>query len=461
MTAIGWLQIAILFGLVGVCVKPLGAFMARVFSGERTFLSPVVAPVERAFCRASGIRPEAEQGWLGYTLAMLAFNAVGFLILYALLRLQGLLPLNPQGFSAVAPDLAFNTAISFVTNTNWQSYGGETTMSHFIQMAGSHGAELPVGRDRHRAGHRRHARLRAHRRMKTLGNFWVDLTRATLYVLLPLSIVVALAFVALGVPQTLAGSVDATTLEGAKQTIALGPVAARRRSSSSAPMAAASSTPIPRIRSRIRPRSPTMLSIWAMLVISAALPFTFGRMVGDTRQGWALLAAMFAILLIAGVGVVYWAETAGNPLLDRARPRSRRRQHGRQGGPLRPGHVGALRRGHHRPVLRRRQRHARLAHAARRPRADVPDPARRNPAGRRRLRPLRHAGHRDPHGVRRRPDGRPHAGISRQEDRGARDEARHAGGADPAARDPRLHRASPRMLPGGARQSSPMPARTA
>ncbi|MDB5599539.1 MAG: potassium-transporting ATPase subunit KdpA, partial [Xanthobacteraceae bacterium] len=226
MTTIGWLQIALLFALVLVCVKPLGLFMADVFSDRRTFLTPVIAPVERGFYRLAGVDPAKEHGWLGYTLAMLVFNAAGFAFLYALMRLQAVLPLNPQGFDAVAPDLSFNTAISFVTNTNWQSYGGETTMGHLVQMTGltvqnflsaATGIALAI------AVVRAFARSGA----KTLGNFWVDMTRATLYVLLPLSIVVGIAFLALGVPQTLQGSIDATTLEGAKQAIALGPVASQ------------------------------------------------------------------------------------------------------------------------------------------------------------------------------------------------------------------------------------------
>lgn len=201
MTAIGWLQIVLLFGAVLLCAVPLGAFMARVFAGERTFLSPVLGPVERGFFRISGIDPAKEQGWLAYTVGMLVFNGAGFVLLYALLRLQGVLPFNPQGFAGVSPDLAFNTAVSFVTNTNWQSYGGETTMSHFSQMAGlavqnflsaATGIALAV------------ALVRAFARsgMQTVGNFYVDMTRAVLYVLLPLAIVTGLAQVAMGTPQT-------------------------------------------------------------------------------------------------------------------------------------------------------------------------------------------------------------------------------------------------------------------
>jgi len=313
MTTIGWIQIAIIFALVLICVKPLGIFMANVFSGERTFLTPVLGPVERGFYRLANVDPSREQGWRSYTVAMLVFNAAGFVFLYGLLRLQGILPLNPQEFPAVPPDLAFNTATSFVTNTNWQSYGGETTMSHLVQMAGltvqnflSAATGIALALVFVRALGRSSA--------ATVGNFWADLTRATLYILLPLSIVVAFAYIATGLPQTLLGSVDATTLEGAKQTLALGPVASQEAIKQigtngggffnvNAAHPFENATPISNV-----------ISIWAMLLISAALPYTFGRMVGDTRQGWSILAAMFTIL-IAGVAVAYWAEAAGNPLL--------------------------------------------------------------------------------------------------------------------------------------------------
>jgi len=313
MTWNGWLQIAVLLLCVLATIKPLGLFMARVFSGERTILSPICGPLERGFYRAAGIDPEREQGWLGYTLAMLVFSAAGFASLYALLRLQDWLPFNPQGFEGLSPDLAFNTAVSFVTNTNWQAYGGETTMSHFSQMAGlavhnflsaATGIALAVAV----------TRAFARSGVATLGNFWVDLTRATLYVLLPLSVVVAIAFIACGVPQTMLGSVDATTLEGARQTISLGPVASQEAikqlgTNGGGFFNANSAHPL---------ENPGALSnwlaIWAMLSVSAALPWTFGRMTGRLGQGWAFIAAM-AVLLVAGIAVVYWAEAQGNPIL--------------------------------------------------------------------------------------------------------------------------------------------------
>lgn len=313
MTFIGWLQIALVLGAVIACAWPLGLFLASVFKGERTPLSPLLLPVESALYSAAGVRAAKEQTWLAYTLAMLTFNAFGFVLLYALMRLQAILPLNPQGFGGVAPDLAFNTAMSFTTNTNWQAYGGETTMSHLVQMTGlavqnflsaATGIALAI------AVTRAFARSSA----LTLGNFWVDMTRATLHVLLPLSIIVALLFALTGVPQTLAGSVEATTLEGAKQTIGLGPVASQESikqlgTNGGGFFNANAAHPFE------NPNAwSNMLSIWSMLLISTALTFTFGSMVGDRRQGIALLVAMYA-LLITATAVVYWAETSGNPLL--------------------------------------------------------------------------------------------------------------------------------------------------
>ncbi|QRI61727.1 potassium-transporting ATPase subunit KdpA (plasmid) [Shinella sp. PSBB067] len=313
MTMIGWLQIALFFLAVLITIKPLGLYMARVFSGERTTLSPVFGRLETDLYRLSGISPDREQGWLAYTLSMLVFSLAGFVALYAILRLQAYLPLNPQGFAGMAPDLAFNTAVSFVTNTNWQNYGGETTLSHFSQMAGltvqnflsaATGMALAVAL----------TRALARSRAATLGNFWVDMTRATLYVLLPLALVVALVFVAMGLPQTLDASVTATTLEGASQAIALGPVASQEAikqlgTNGGGFFNANAAHPF---------ENPSAfsnhLNIFAMLSISAALVYTFGELVGNRRQGWALVSAM-AILLIAGVATVYWAEAAGNPIL--------------------------------------------------------------------------------------------------------------------------------------------------
>jgi potassium-transporting ATPase potassium-binding subunit len=313
MSLNGWLQIILLFALVLAVVKPLGAYMARVFTGERTFLSPVLAPVEKGFYALSGIDPAKEQNWLTYTIAMLVFSAAGFASLYAIFRLQVWLPLNPQGFPNLTPDLAFNTSVSFVTNTNWQSYAGEQTMSNFSQMAGltvhnfvsaATGIALAIAVTR--------AFIRSG--VTTIGNFWVDLTRCTLYILLPIAIIVAIAFVALGIPQTMLGTIDVGTLEGAKQTLAIGPMASQEAikqlgTNGGGFLNANSAHPFENPSALAN-----YLSIFSMLAISSALVYTFGQMVGSRRQGWALLSAM-AVVLIAGVCAVYWAETFGNPIL--------------------------------------------------------------------------------------------------------------------------------------------------
>jgi K+-transporting ATPase ATPase A chain len=313
MTFAGWFQIVLLLAAVTACAFALGTYMAAVFSGRRTALTPVLAPLERGINRICGITP-AEQDWKAYTLAMLAFNALGFVSLYGLQRLQGFLPFNPQGFPAVPEDLSFNTAISFVTNTNWQSYAGESTMSHFVQMAGftvhnflsaATGIALAVAL----------TRAFARSGVKTIGNFWDDLTKSTLYVLLPLSIIVAIAFLAIGVPQTLLGSIDATTLEGAKQTIALGPIASQEAikqlgTNGGGFLNANSAHPF---------ENPSAwsdyLQIFSMLVVAAAMPIMFGKMVGDGRQGRALLITML-LFIIVGTGIVYWAEASGNPIMQ-------------------------------------------------------------------------------------------------------------------------------------------------
>ena len=313
MTLAGWLQIVLVFAAVIFAAWPLGLWLARLFTGQRTVLSPVLDPVERGLLRLAGAGGAEEQDWKSYALAMLVFNAVGFLILYLLQRLQGYLPFNPQDFPAVSEHLSFNTAMSFVTNTNWQSYGGETTMGHFVQMAGltvQNFVSAATGIAVAVAVTRAFARSGA----ATIGNFWVDLVRSTLYVLLPLSIVLAIAFAALGLPQTLAGAVDVTTLEGARQTIALGPIASQEAikqlgTNGGGFLNANAAHPF---------ENPgawsNYLSIFAMLLVATALPFMFGRMVGDDRQGRALLAAML-LLLVAGAAVIYWAEAAGNPLV--------------------------------------------------------------------------------------------------------------------------------------------------
>src|SRR5262245_10043876 len=313
MSVNGWLQIVVYCVLIAAFVRPFGAFMARVVEGGPAPLGRAPAAVERGLYRVAGIDSAREQSWQGYTLAMLAFSLVGCLMLYALQRLQHLLPLNPAGMDPVAPDLAFSTMASFVSNTNWQAYGGETTMSHLVQMAGltvqnfvsaATGIALAI------ALTRAFARAEA----ATLGNFWVDLTRITLWILLPLAIVEALALALLGVPQNLAGPVDATTLEGAQQAIAQGPVASqlaiKQLGTNGGGFFNANSAHPYENPSAIT----NLIESWSILSISAALTWTFGRIVGDVRQGWALFAAM-AALCLAGLVVVYPAESGGNPLL--------------------------------------------------------------------------------------------------------------------------------------------------
>ena len=313
MTVIGWLQIALYGAVIVALTKPLGLYMTRVFTGERTMLSPVLRPFERGLYRLAGIDETQEQGWVSYLVAMVYLHVGGFLVLYALLRLQGLLPFNPAGQGAVAPDLAFDTSASFVTNTNWQNYGGESTLSYLTQMLGlthqnflsaATGIALAV------ALIRGFARASA----RTVGSFWVDLTRGTLYVLLPICIPYTLYLVWTGVPQTLGASVDATTLEGARQTIALGPVA----SQVAIKMLGTNGGGFFNANAAHPFENPTavcnfvqMLSIFAL---GAGLTNVFGRMVGDQRQGWAILGAM-GVLFLGGVAVLYAAEAAGNPLL--------------------------------------------------------------------------------------------------------------------------------------------------
>jgi K+-transporting ATPase ATPase A chain len=311
MTINGWIQIAIYFVVLTALVVPLGRFMARVFEGERTFLSPVLRPFEVFFYRASGVDETREQHWTTYTVAMLLFNAAGFLLVYAIQRFQALLPFNPADMSAVPSDLAFNTAVSFTTNTNWQNYGGESTMSYLTQMAAlttqnfvsaATGIALAI------------ALIRAFARASgnTVGNFWVDLTRTTLYVLLPLAFIAALFLVWQGVPQNIGPYVDATTLEGAKQTLSQGPAA----SQIAIKQLGTNGGGFWNANSSVPYENPTPLSnfleVLYILLISAALTHTFGRMVKDERQGWALYTVM-SVVFLAGVAVCYWAEGAGNP----------------------------------------------------------------------------------------------------------------------------------------------------
>ena len=313
MTLVGWAQIALVLALVVGCAIPLSRLIAGLYAGENNFLTPVLGPVERGFYRLAGVDPEREQDWYAYTIALVVLSLAGFLSLYALQRLQNFLPLNPRGFDAVAPDLAFNTSTSFITNTNWQNYSGETTMSHLTQMLGltvHNFLSAATGLAMAFALVRAFARSSAN----TVGNFWVDVTRVTLYLLLPISVAGALVFVALGMPQTLQGAVDATTLEGVKQTISLGPVASQEiikelGTNGGGFFNANAAHPFE------NPNAWTnLLEIWSLLLIATASVLAFGRAVGDTRQGWAILAAM-AVFFIVGVGIAYWSESAGNPIL--------------------------------------------------------------------------------------------------------------------------------------------------
>jgi len=313
MTLNGWLQIALMLALVVATARPLGLFMASVLQGAPTLLDRIVQPVERRFYAVAGIDEAREQTWLGYVSALLAFNAAGFVLLYAILRLQQYLPLNPQGFDAVSEHLAFNTAASFVTNTNWQSYGGETTLSYFSQMVGltvqnfvsaatGMAIVVPLARAFSRA------------RATTVGNFWVDLTRITLYVLLPLSIVMAFVLIALGIPQNLSAYTDATTLEGARQTIAQGPVA----SQIAIKQLGTNGGGFFNVNSAHPYENPSIwtnvIELWAILALALGLAVSFGRMIGREREGWALLAVMM-LFMVAGCAAAYWAEASGNPLM--------------------------------------------------------------------------------------------------------------------------------------------------
>jgi K+-transporting ATPase ATPase A chain len=311
MTMYGWLQIAFFALLVGASVKPLGGHLVRVYAGERTLLHPVVRPIETALYRLAGIDESAEQSWVRYAIALLLFHTAGVLALYAFMRIQGLLPLNPRNFPALAPDLALNTAVSFATNTSWQSYGGESSLGYLAQMTGiavqsflSAAAGLAVAMALVRGFARRNT--------ATIGNFWVDLTRGTLYVLLPICIAAALCFVAMGVPQTFGDYVDAATVEGGHQLIARGPVATQL----AIKLLSGDGGGFFNVNSAHPFENPTpltnLIEMLLIFLIGAALTNSFGRMVRDPRQGWALLAVM-AILFGLGAAGLYASEAAGNP----------------------------------------------------------------------------------------------------------------------------------------------------
>src|SRR5579862_3713234 len=311
MTVNGWIQIALYAAIIILITRPLGGYMTRVFNGERTFLSPVLRPLERGIYAVCGVDETQDQHWVTYAVAMLLFTMAGFVTLYALQRLQAVLPFNPAGQPGVEESLAFNTSVSFITNTNWQSYTPETTMSYLTQMAGltvhnfvsaATGIALAVAL----------VRGFARRSAKGIGNFWVDLTRCTLYVLLPISIVVGLFFVWQGMPQNLGAYTEATTLEGAKQVIAQGPVASQEVIK----MLGTNGGGFFNTNSAHPFENPNAVTDLVQMILifslGAALTNLFGRMVGDQRQGWAIFAVM-GVLCLAGVAIVYSVEAPGNP----------------------------------------------------------------------------------------------------------------------------------------------------
>ena len=319
MTAIGWIQIGVFALVIFAITKPLGAYMYRVFEAERQPLPRLLGRFEKLLLRLCGVDAREEQTWKQYAFGLLAFSLFGMLVTYLILRLQHLLPLNPQHFGPTTPDLAFNTAASFTTNTNWQSYTGESTMSYLTQMAGlawhnftSAAAGIAVALVLARGFIRRPGPDGA----KTLGSFWVDLIRATVYVLLPVSIIGAVFFISQGVVQTFAAYREVTTLEGSKQLIALGPVASQEvikmfGTNGGGFFNANSAHPF---------ENPTPLTNFVQLVLIFAIPagltYTFGRMAKDQKQGWAILAAM-SVLFFMGVTASYWAESHSNPVLAR------------------------------------------------------------------------------------------------------------------------------------------------
>jgi K+-transporting ATPase ATPase A chain len=313
VTAIGWLQAVIFFLVILAITKPLGSYMARVFQGERTLLSPILVPLEKVIYRVCGIREDEEMSWYAYALSMLAFSLIGLAYLYILLRTQKWLPFNPQHIDNMSPDLAWNTAVSFTTNTNWQFYSGETAMSYLSQMAGlawhnfvsaAAGIAIAVAVVR--------GLIRTN--VKTLGSFWIDLTRCSLYVLLPISIAVGLFLVSQGLPQNLHAYQSVTSIEGFAQSVTGGPMASQEVIKElgtngggfvNANSASPNENPTPLVN---------LVELLLIFSLGAGLTYMYGKMVKDTRQGWAIFSAM-AILFFAGFAVAYWAEAAGNPIV--------------------------------------------------------------------------------------------------------------------------------------------------
>ncbi|MBX3023531.1 potassium-transporting ATPase subunit KdpA [bacterium] len=318
MELVGWFQILLFFAAVVAVTRPLGVFMYDVFEGARQPAPRLLGPIERGLLRLCGVDPTREQPWTDYALSLLAFSLFGVLVTYAIQRLQGVLPFNPQGLPAVSADSTFNTAVSFTTNTNWQGYAGEATMSYLTQMAGlawHNFTSAAAGMAAAIALARGLTRQPAADGTRGIGNFWVDLIRATIYVLLPISIVIGLVLVALGVIQTFGPYVDVTTLEGVRQTLAMGPVASQEAIKQlgtngggffNANAAHPFENPSP---------LSNFLSMWLIFAIPGGLTYTFGRMARDQKQGWALFTAM-ALLFLVGVGVAYHFEAGGNPVMQ-------------------------------------------------------------------------------------------------------------------------------------------------
>ena len=438
MTLLGIAQIVIFFAIVVAITKPVGVFMYRVFEGERTFLHPVFRPLERLIYWLGGVREDEEQSWVRYSASMISLSIFSFLFVYLLQRLQGHLPLNPMHFSTpqapsnatpMTPDLAFNTAVSFMTNTNWQAYSPDTTMSYLTQMAAlavqnfvsaAVGIAVAVALIR---GFARHT-------AKTIGNFWVDVTRCTLYILLPICILATLFFVWQGSIQNFKGPATATTLEGASQVIEQGPLASQL----AIKMLGTNGGGYFNANSAHPYENPTPLAnLLQMLLIfslGAGLTYMFGKMVRDTRQGWAIFAAM-AVMFLAGAFICYWAEQRGNPMLtnmgveQRLYGKPAGRQHGRQRSPVRQSDDGAVCHGDNGRQLRSRDRHARQLHADRRAGSAVQHTDRRSDLRRRRRRSLQHVDLCRRRRLHRRLDGRAHARICGQEDRAKRSQDGH------------------------------------
>ena len=446
MTANDWIQLAIYFGVLLALTKPLGLYMARVYQGQPCGLDRGLEWLERLIYRLGGVDPSEEMSWKKYAAVMLLFNFVGFLAVYALLRLQAVLPLNPHQFAANSPDLAFDTAASFATNTNWQSYGGETTLSYLSQMLGL-GVQNFLSAACGMAVLVALIRGLARRSSATIGNFWHDLVRTTVYVLLPMALVLALVLVSQGVIQNFKSYETATLVQpvtGAdgkpvtEAALQMGPAA----SQIAIKQLGTNGGGFFNVNSAHPFENPTPLSnffeLLAILMISSALCYTFGVMVGDTRQGWAVLAAMFVIIIPLTVLAV-WQEQSGVPAYEAHRRRSAcvsrpaGRQHGRKRDSLRYRKFRVVGIGHDCGFQRQRELDARFVHAIGRIDSDVADSTRRDRLWRRGERIVWDADVCDRRRVCGRIDGRPHAGISGQEDRSLRNEDGFAGDFDPAA----------------------------